>query len=94
MDKARLKVDFNEMVDDDLCLLSSTDEKLDSAGNVIRFVEGLHIYVYMEDFQENGQPDPLVATGVAELNTEKGWSSHVKWCVRIDDKGIQYLSNL
>jgi len=46
----------------------------------------------MDDLDEDGQPDPLVASGTVELNTSKGWSSHVKWCVRIDDKGITRLS--
>ena len=43
MKEARLYVDFNEMIDDDLVLLSKTDFKKDSQGNLIELKEGLKL---------------------------------------------------
>ncbi|MDR7088931.1 MULTISPECIES: hypothetical protein [Cellvibrio] len=92
MKRAKLYVDFNEMLDDNLCLLSKEDKKLDSEGNIVQLFEGLEIDVYMDDCDESGMPDPLIASGKVEMNTSTDWSSHVKWCVRIDEKGIQRSS--
>lgn len=94
MIKKRIQIDFNEILNDDLYLLSSTDERVDSDNNVIQLFEGLKVNVYMDDYGEDGTSDPLVASGTVELNKDTGWSSHVKWCVRIDKKGINHLSEL
>ena len=39
MDNARIHFDFNEMVEDDIVLLSKEDTKIDSYGNIITFIE-------------------------------------------------------
>lgn len=93
-EKPKLLIDFNEMLNDNLCLLSKEDKKLDLTGKMRHLVEGLEIDVFMEDNDENGISDPLVASGVVEKNTHTGWSSHVKWCIRIDKKGIRRLSEI
>lgn len=43
MDKARVYVDLNEMVTDDIVLLSKNDTTLDSMGSIITFCEGLPV---------------------------------------------------
>ncbi len=94
MDRPRIYVDFNEMLEDDLVLLSKYDHKVDSTGNIISFYEGMSISIYTDDVDDNGKIDNLIADGVVELNIDKGWSAHVKWCCRINELGIKHESDL
>lgn len=94
MDRPRIYVDFNEMPQRDLVLLSQQDSKPDSEGNLIHFHEGMKVYVYMTDLDENGRPDNLIADGVAERNTRKDWTRAATWCCRIDSAGIRNESDL
>lgn len=84
LDRPRLPVDFNEMVEEDLVLLARDDQKQDSSGEVIRFSEGMRVHLYMEDADESGAPRFLLATGTVEKNTSDDWSAGVRWCCRID----------
>ena len=93
LDRARLLVDFNEMIDKDLLLLSVQDSKVDSSGEEIELSEGKSVFVYEDDYDEKNEKDYLVADGICELNKIKHFT-HVKWCIRIDDKGIRHLSDL
>jgi hypothetical protein len=91
MDKARVRVDFNELVQDDLVLLSKDDLEVDSKGNEVNLYEGLHVSVYESNEYENGAKELLLAEGVAELNDPKTngeWSKAAKWCCRINSDGI------
>ena len=87
-------VDFNELMEDDVVLLSQTDIKKDVDGNGIELVEGLPIAIYSDDIGANGQPDNLVAEGVVILNKHIGSYPGVKWCCRIGPKGILHQSDL
>jgi hypothetical protein len=96
MDKPRIYVDFNEMLDGNIVLLSVKDLKMDSEGNIIKFHEGLPVYIYSDDFDENLNEDNLIANGFAikyDLSKDKHWS-HVKWCCKIDNIGIIHESDL
>lgn len=92
MTKPQLYVDFNEMVEPDLVLLTKTNIKIDNNGKEIKLFSGLKILVYMDDLNDNGEIENLIAEGVVEENKSLGWSSHVKWCCRINNKGIYYES--
>ncbi len=46
MDKARVYVDFNELVEENVVLLSKDDWKTDSQGNRVCFKEGMSISLY------------------------------------------------
>jgi hypothetical protein len=94
MTKPMLYVDFNEMLEPNLVLLSATDAKTASNGTVVLLSDGLKVSVYMDDTNEHGHPDNLVATGVVEVNQSTGWGAHVKWCCRIDTNGIRHQSEL
>lgn len=94
MDKPKIRVDFNEIVEENLILLSAVDTKCDSEGNVVELSEGLKVSIYDVDCDESGNPDNLVASGVVERNCSKGWSAHVRWCCRIDDNGIRHTSEV
>ncbi|AXI04029.1 hypothetical protein [Aquirhabdus parva] len=94
MSKSMLYVDFNEMLEPDLVLLSATNDKADINGNKVLLSEGLQVIVYMDDMDDKGNPDNLIAVGVVERNHSSGWSSHVKWCCRIDNDGIRHMSEI
>lgn len=57
-------VDFNELMELDVALLSQTDLKQDTEGNDIQLAEGLPICILSDDIGVDGQPDNLVAEGV------------------------------
>ncbi len=94
MNKPIIYVDFNEMVEPDLVLLSQGDMKTDLSGNQIFLYEGLALFVYTDNFYKDGTEEYLVAEGVAEPNTDRGWSRHAKWCCRIDENGIRHEPGL
>lgn len=94
MNKPMFCVDFNEMLEPDLVLLSSKNTKNNSDGKLVNLIAGLQITIYENDVDEYGHPDKLVATGVVEANHSTGWSAHARWCCRIDDSGIRHESEL
>jgi hypothetical protein len=87
-------VDFNELMDFDIILLSQTDIKKDAYGNEVRLVEGLPIAIYEDDIGADGELDKLVAEGVVIPNKFTGSFPHVKWCCRIGPQGIRHQSDL
>lgn len=91
MDKARIYVNFNNTV-----LLSKNDTDIDSQGNEITFYEGMPVSIYMDDIDEHGNADNLIAEGIAiklDLSKYVSWK-HVKWCCHIDSNGIRNESDL
>lgn len=91
MKEPRLYVDFNEMIDFNIVLLSQTDYKTDSLGNAIYLQEGNTVLIYMDDSDEYGNPDNLLAEGIVILNPIP---NHIaKWCCLINDKGIYHESD-
>ncbi len=91
MDKPRIKIDFNEMVQEDVVLLSQSDEVTDSEGSPLLLREGLDISVYEFNHYDDGTKEYLLADGVAELNdlsVNGEWSKAAKWCCRINKNGI------
>lgn len=90
--KSRIYVDFNEMIDFDLVLLSQNDTKLNSDGIEVKLSEGMLIDIYMDDEQSNGLKDNLIASGIAERD-HSGLFEISKWCCRIDANGIQHESD-
>lgn len=96
MDKARIYVDFNEMLDHNIVLLSKDDTKIDSTGNIITFYEGMPVSIYSDDISDTGEIDNLIAEGIAikqDLSNFPNWQ-HVKWCCLIDLNGIIHESDL
>ena len=92
MSKPMLYVDFNEMLEPNLVLLSTVDTKVDADGNVVMLGDGLEVVVYMEDTDAAGHVDNLLATGIVEKNRSTGWGGAVKWCCRIDADGVRHQS--
>lgn len=96
MDKARVYIDLNEMVTNDIALLSKNDTKADSMNNIITFYEGLPVSLYSDDASNSGETDHLIFEGTAikyDLKCYPGWW-HVKWCVRIDWNSLMHESDV
>lgn len=91
MDKPRIKVDFNELMEKDLVLLSKTNEVKDSAGQKITLQVGKQIAIYEYNHYESGEKEYLLAEGIAVLN-EVQESPIAKWCCRINEHGIKVVS--
>ena len=89
LDRPRINVDFNEMVEDDLVLLSKYNAKEDSAGRMVELREGLSVFVFMDDSDEHGSPGALIADGLAERITGVGWDGAARWACRLDAWGIR-----
>jgi hypothetical protein len=87
MDRPRLYIDTNEQIDSGLYLLSKGDVKQDSSGANVYLHAGDRVFVYMDETDELGNPDNLIASGTVEQNIDPRWP-HVKWCFRIDELGV------
>jgi len=94
MKEARLYVDFTEMLEENLVMLSKTDSIKNSVGKHIQLKEGLKVKLYADDLSGCIEKDNLVAEGVVELNTYTGWAQNVKWNCRISEAGICNESQL
>lgn len=92
MSRPVFHVDFNEMIAEDVVLLSAEDYKLDTAGEAVQLHEGLLVSVYMLDLDQYGKKDDLLADGVVTRNSSSGWAAHVQWCCQIDENGVQARS--
>jgi hypothetical protein len=94
LDKPRIRVDFNELVQPALVLLAKTDNVQDSAGNQVILEEGLFLSIYEFNHYDDGTNEYLFADGTVELNNPDmngKWSSAAKWCCRINKNGITDL---
>lgn len=83
----RFSVDFNELLESDLVMLSQTDLRKEIDGSLVLLVDGLPIEVQQESFYDDGTHEVLFARGVVEINSTGTWS-HVKWCCRFDSEGV------
>jgi len=88
MNKARINVDFTEMIDENLLPLSEKDYVIDSDGNKIQLKAGMQVYLYMDDFGACGEKDNLIAEAKVEQNSSWLSGGRVKRNCRIDSKGI------
>jgi len=84
---SRFSVDFNELIEHDLVMLSQADERTDVTGVSVALLQGLQVEVQEENLYDDGVHEVLFARGVVEANTTGTWL-HVKWLCRIDSAGI------
>ena len=83
----RFPIDFNELLEHDLVMLSQTDERQDIRGVSVLLSEGLVVELQEENLYSDGCHELLVAQGIVEPNRTATWL-HVKWCCRLDAEGI------
>ena len=84
---ARFTVDFNDMLESDLLMLSQTDLRQNIHGLPVLLHEGLSVEVQEENYYADGSHELLHARGVIEAHRTGTWT-HVKWCCRLDADGI------
>ncbi len=90
LNRTRILVDFNELIEENLILLSREDSKLDSMGKLIIFYEEMSIGIYSDDnLDDNGEVDNIIADGIAVRNKTE-YYPYVKWCCLINEEGICY----
>lgn len=92
MDRPRIRVDFNELIHDDVVLLSKADLVIDSEGREILLSVGLPIFIYEFNHYDDGMKEYLLADGIAQLYAPEDndmRSSEAKWCCRINADGIR-----
>lgn len=96
MDKTCTYVDLNEIVTENIVLLSKDDTKIDSYGNRIVFYDKMPVSIYSDDSSASGETDNLLAEGIAikyDLKEYPGWK-YVKWCVCTDWDSFVHESDL
>lgn len=94
MSRPVFHVDFNELLEPDLVLLSRTDIRQAKDGHAIALAQGMPVRIWDGDVDAHGNRDDLIAEGVAMRNTHGGGSRHVRWCCRIDANGIRHQSDI
>jgi hypothetical protein len=87
LDRPRIQVDFNELVDEGVVLLAVDERVRDSSGELVILREGLRVHLYMEDADERGNPRYLLASGIVERHVASDWSARAQWRCRIDEWG-------
>lgn len=86
-------VDFNELVEPNVVLLSKADQREDKGGQIVTLVEGMRVLVSEEDLNERGERDDLIAAGVVIPNTAGGWTTPARWSCLIDGRGVCHKSD-
>lgn len=91
MERIWFSVDFNELIDRDLVMLSQSGTRLDSRGRPVTLYEGLPVTVYEEDVYEDGTRDFLLAEGIAARHDLTAYPCYpqVKWFCRFDPESFQ-----
>ena len=94
-DAPRLAVDFNELVADDLVLLSKVDRVVAADGKEVLLRDGLRVVAYEHNQYSDGTMEYLYAEGVAERNDPEAngaWTRAAKWCCRFKG-GVKQLGH-
>jgi len=85
-------VDFNELVEPNVVLLSQTDRREDQSGRMFALAEGMKVLVSEVDLNERGERDDLIAAGTVVRNSAGGWTAAAKWSCLIDSRGVRHRS--
>lgn len=96
LDRVRIAADLgNEMIDYDVVMLSQANIVNDSNGDDVELFEGLKVYLYTDDSDENNNPDALLAEGEVIANNSEQYK-HVIWFCKLNRHPIlnRYIYNL
>jgi hypothetical protein len=91
--KPKLLADFNGLFGDLLCL-SHGDTSTDESGAEVVLREGMEVIAFDLDADEEGRPDNLIASGVAEVSPEWLQCSGSRFVLRIDENGVRSESEI
>ena len=80
MDLPRIYADFQNLDDNNRLRLTTAGTFEDLARNNIQLREGLKLTFYMDDADEQGRPDDLLADGTVQFNQEQEcWVAAIDW---------------
>lgn len=91
--KMRVWADFNGLFGELLCLSHKNTCK-DSDGNIVTLQSGMVLTAFMEDANDHGTPDDLIAAGTVEPSPESRRCVGSRWVLRIDRNGVRHESEL
>jgi hypothetical protein len=91
--KPSFQVDFNNIIEPDLVIISDTEERRDSTGLLVKLRKGMPVRVWDEDLGNDGQRDDLIAYGVVERNEKWGLNGQPLWCCRVDPASYRHQSD-
>jgi hypothetical protein len=89
----RVWADFNGLFGEILCL-SHRDTAPDKDSKEIPLRAGMVVTAFMEDGDEHGNRDDLLASGVVEPSPPQLRCRGSKWVLRIDENGVRHESDL
>jgi hypothetical protein len=84
--------DFNGFFSGILCL-SHSDTSQTSDGRTIELKAGMQVTAFMEDEDEGGNRDDLIASGIVEPSPEWLSCRGSRWILRIDGWGVRHESD-
>ena len=89
----RVWADFNGLFGDILCL-SHKDTSLCEDGKEVALRTGIELTAYMEDADDNGNPDNIIASGTVEPAPPELQCLGSRWVLRIGENGVRHDSDL
>jgi len=89
----RVWADFNGLFGEILCL-SHHDTAPDENGQKVHLQAGMIVTAFMEDLNEQGTRDDLIASGVVEPAPPELRRRGSRWILRIDENGVRHESDL
>jgi len=85
--------DFNGLFAELLCL-SHGDSSSDENGNKVALHAGMRLTAFMEDQDDQGNRDDLIAPGTVEPSSHALGCSGSRWILRIDENGVRHQSDI
>ena len=85
--------DFNGLFGDILCL-SHGDTSTDEHGAKVILRTGMKLTAFMEDLDEQGNRDDLIATGIVEPSPPALRCKGSQWILKIDENGVRHESDI
>jgi hypothetical protein len=77
---AKVYADFQNLDDSNRLRLTCAGTTADLARQGIQLKEGLVLTFYMDDADDEGRPDELLADGVVRYDeNERGWVAQIDW---------------
>ena len=89
-----IETDFNGILEPGLLCLAHSDTVVDAAGITVALRSGMLVTAFDLDADEEGKPDRILATGVVEASPHYARCRSSKWCLRVDEAGVQWESQL
>ena len=91
----KIPTDFNGFLERDLLCLAHEDKPVDHEGNRVELSVGAYVIAYTDDnLDDDGQVEFIVVSGSVERSPASAGHQGSIWCVRVDERGVRYLSSL